>query len=126
MGALEEGRETQSYTLNMRLSGVDDDNLAIALGEKYQGRDCRVWRGFLDDQHCLIDAPQLAFRGRMDTQTVDFESGVIDLSVISRFSDWNRSRVRRFTNEDQQTEYPGDKGLEFVSQMVEKQIVWGQ
>ena len=47
------------------------------------------------------------------------------LTVESRFAAWDRPLVRRYNNADQQTRYPGDKGLEFVEQTAEKQIVWG-
>ena len=36
------------------------------------------------------------------------------------------TRVRRYTAEDQKIDYPNDKGLEFVAEMAEKEIVWGR
>ena len=54
------------------------------------------------------------------------ETATISISVESRLVDWERPRVHRYTNADQQIAYPGDKGLEFVAQMVEKELVWGR
>ena len=36
------------------------------------------------------------------------------------------SRQRRYTSEDQKIDYPNDKGLEFVAEIAEKEIVWGR
>jgi len=34
--------------------------------------------------------------------------------------------TRRYTDADQQSRFPGDKGLEYVPSMQDKQIVWGR
>jgi len=33
---------------------------------------------------------------------------------------------RRYTNEDQQLDYPGDRGMEFVSSIQDVTIYWGR
>lgn len=126
MSSVQESSAIQTYSVTLELSGIPDEALYMALNEHYQGRDCRIWKGFLDENHQFVDTPFVLFRGRMDTQTIDLVEKKISLVVHSRLTDWFRPRVRRFTNEDQQGEYPGDKGFEFVSQMVEKQLIWGQ
>jgi hypothetical protein len=50
----------------------------------------------------------------------------ISLSIVNRLADWERSRNGRYTNEEQQKLYSGDKGLEFMVQAVEKEIFWGR
>ena len=54
------------------------------------------------------------------------KTATVQLSIQSRLVDWDKARIRRYTNEDQQNFFSGDKGLEFVSQMVEKDLVWGR
>ena len=39
--------------------------------------------------------------------------------------DWERSRIRRYTNQDQQQKFSGDKGLEFIQELQEKELFWG-
>ena len=122
---LEEGTDIQSYAVDLSITGLEDIDISIALSDQYKGRDAIIWRGFLDEDHLLIDAPDVAFSGRMSLQEIDFENGAIALTVISRLADWQRANNSRYTNEEQQRRYPGDKGLEFIAQQVEKQIVWG-
>lgn len=123
--SIEESAEVKANGMALTISGVPSDFISDSLNEDYQGRDARVYLGFLDDNLQLIADPMLAFRGRMDTQDISLgQTATISLTLESRLIDWDRPRIRRYTNEDQQNEYPSDKGLEFVSQMVEKEINW--
>ena len=125
ISAVEESVELQAYSLTLRLNGIPVALLAIALGEHYQGRSAVVSLALLDEAHRPVDAPLVLFRGRMDVMRITAgETASIDLVCESRLADWERARVRRFNNADQQQRFPDDKGLEFVPQMVEKELVW--
>jgi hypothetical protein len=54
------------------------------------------------------------------------ETATISVSVENRLIEFQRNRVRRYTAEDQKIDYPSDKGLEFVAEISEKEIVWGR
>lgn len=60
----------------------------------------------------------------MNTEVGD--TATITLSAESRMVTWDRPRTRRYNNEDQQSRYPGDRGFEYVAQMVEKSLIWGR
>ena len=127
ISSTEEGTAVAPQSITATLTGIDLASIAVALGDSYQGRDCRIWEAFLDKDHAIIGAPYLQFRGRMDTQDIELgETATVTLTVRSRLADWRRQRIRRYTNEDQQNQYPGDLGLEFVSQMAERQLIWGR
>ncbi len=122
-----EGADLQARGISLQLSGIPTALVSIALGEHYQGRSCKVWMGLLDSSHVLIADPVLMFDGRMDTMDINMgETAVINVTAESRLSDWERPRIRRYTNEDQQNQYPNDKGFEFVPQMADKQLIWGR
>jgi hypothetical protein len=48
----------------------------------------------------------------------------VTVRLENRLADWERPRLRRYTDEDQQRAHPGDKGFEFVTSTVDKDIVW--
>ena len=122
---VEETAEVKASGVTCTLSGIPSDFISNALNENYQGRDARIYLGLLNNSYTLIVDPILVFRGRMDTQDIRLgRDATISVNIESRLVDWERPRVRRYTNEDQQNQYSGDKGLEFVSQMVEKEIIW--
>lgn len=126
IGTVEEGATLEATGLRLTLSGVPSQHIATALGQVYQGRSCKVWVAPLDSNHQVIADPVMIFHGRMDTMDIDLgETSTITVSAESRLADWDRPRVRRYNHEDQQIDYPGDLGFEFVPQMVEKELRWG-
>lgn len=126
--AIEERSEVPAKGLTLRLSGVDESIRAISLSEHYQGRDARIWFAPLDSDHRPIADPVLVFAGRMDNMEIETgATGVITLSVESRMADWERPRVRRYNDADQQSEYSGDLFFEFAEQLsAGKEILWGR
>jgi len=124
--AVSEGIGLESRGLSFRISGVPQENVAVALGQQYQGRDCKVWLAPLSESYAIIADPVLVFHGRMDVMDIELgETATITVTAESRLADWDRPRVRRYNHEDQQIDYPGDKGFEFVAQMAEKELKWG-
>ena len=65
--------------------------------------------------------------GRMDTMSwSEGETATVSLTVESRLADLERPRARRYTDSDQQAEYPGDLAFQYVQSLVEKEITWGR
>lgn len=50
----------------------------------------------------------------------------ISVTVESDLVDLERSKVRRFTDEDQKAIHPDDRGFEFVNRLQDTEITWGQ
>lgn len=122
---IEEGAALQVYSLSMTLSGIPNDIITKALTESYQGRKCTIWLAVLDDSHNIIDTA-LAFSGRMDVMLIEMDqTSTITLTVENRLADWDRARVLRYTDGDQQMLHPGDTGLLYVAQMVQATLAWG-
>jgi len=126
ISAIEEGQDLQMYGCTLTLSGIAADYVAKCFGVGYSGRSATIYMAALDSNYAILDDPVIIFQGRMDTMPLSLgESSTIQVTVESRLVDWERSRVRRYNNEDQQAEFAGDKGFEFVPQMVEKSLFWG-
>lgn len=125
---IDEGSELQAYGVEMRLRGIPNNLISAALTEHYQGRDAKIWLGTLSPSYALLDTPSIVFAGRMDNMQIQLgpETSEIALSVENRLVDWDRPRIRRYNNADQQAEYPGDLIFEFAEQMVNKTLFWGK
>lgn len=126
---VEEIRETDQLVatgVRFTLSGIPSAIVAMALGEDIQGRRCRAWYAFLDENYQVIDMPPLEFEGRVDVPAIidGGSSGQIVITVESRLADFARPNVRRYNDADQQAQHPGDRFFEFMPQMVEMEIVW--
>lgn len=127
VSSMDEDSELSRTPLTLTLSGIPTDLLAGVLNQHFQGRTATVYLGYLDlTTRQLVADPAIMYRGRMDTPQVERGDTLsITLSVESRFAAWDRPLSRRYNNADQQSRYPGDKGLEFVEQSVDRNIFWG-
>ncbi|WP_454757002.1 hypothetical protein [Cupriavidus campinensis] len=124
---IQEQATLEATGVSMTISGVPSELVSATLNEQYQGRPCRIWVAPLRDDLQIVSQPVRLFSGRMDTMDVEVGStATITVTAESRMVSWDKARVRRYNNEDQQSKYPTDRGFEYVSQMVEKELLWGR
>ncbi len=123
---VQESAELRSYGLTLTLAGVPRDSVAIAMGQHYQGRAGTVWEVVFDPStHLPIADPILVFRGRMDQVVVKLgDPSTIALTMTNRLADWERPRLRRYTDEDQKRGFATDRGFEFVTATTDREIIW--
>jgi len=128
IGEIAETSELKANGITVTLSGITDPLLAKARDEDYQGRELKVLLGAMDASNGVISTPVNVFSGFMDTMVINdsSETATIQIAVENRLIGFERTRVRRYTAEDQLIDFPNDKGLEFVADMAEKEIVWGR
>jgi len=126
ISTVSEKGDIESTSITVGLTGVPSTFISTALNEDYQGRSGKLWLGFIDSAGVLIVDPTLIFSGRMDTMPIVIggNDNKVQITIESRLSDLFRPRIRRYNNADQQERYTGDKGMEFVEQMVEKELIW--
>jgi len=153
VSSIEETTEFKAIGTRVSLSGIPSELLSIALQEDYQGRTLRVYLGAFEVDYAfltqengsyilkedsdfisvftdqdIVAEPIVIFSGRMDIMTIG-EAGntsSIEVTVENRLIDFERTRERRYTSEDQKIDYPSDKGFEFVSSIQDTEIVWGK
>lgn len=124
LDAIEETSETAAKGANLTLSGVPSEVISLALSEPYQGRVCKVYLGVVTDTVNLTEI----FSGYMDMMNIEEGAGAstISLAVENKLIDLERKRVARYTSAYQKSIYPNDKGLDFVEDLQDKEIVWGR
>ena len=84
--------------------------------------------GALNETFQQVEATKLLWRGRVGKYEIT-DAGD-SLSVVvggeSRAIDQRRPAIKRFTDEYQQRQYPGDRFFEYVPQMTEIPILWAR
>jgi hypothetical protein len=87
-----------------------------------------IFLGLFDTNKSVISDVYTLFKGKMDIMKIDEgpESATIVLSLENRLIALDRSKERRYTHEDQQLSFSGDKGFEFVPDLQDKEIIWGK
>ena len=124
---VDEASDQSARGITFSLSGVPSALISVGLNDAYQGRTCSLYIGALDSAGAIVVDPYLMFSGRIDVMAIEDsgDTATILLSGESRLIDLNRPRARRYTHEDQQIDYPGDLGLEYVAGLQDKQLYWG-
>lgn len=113
IGSVSETAELQANGATVTLTGIKQSLVTIARDEPYQGRPLTIRLGALDDSGDLIASPVIIFSGFMDVMTISDsgDSSTISISVENKLIAFERSSVRRYTNEDQKIDHPSDKGF---------------
>jgi len=123
---VEETSEIAARGAKITLDGIDTTLVSLALTESYQGRQGLIYLGALSSQAVVAD-PVLIFDGRMDVMAIEDNGDTVNisLSLESRLIDLERSRVRRYTTEDQKINFPNDRGFDYVADLTDKVVNWG-
>jgi hypothetical protein len=129
MGGISEIEETAQLTasgIQLSLSGIDSFSASQLNFESFRSKTCNVWLGYADADLTNIQTVPI-YSGLVDTveSTDDGKLSSILLSVESKVLDFKRIRKRMRTNEDQQQVYPGDKSLEYILKLQNKNQKWG-
>ncbi len=126
ISAVEETAEMAVRGATLTMTGIPSELLSLALQEPYQGRVCTIYFGVVSGT-TYSGLTQL-FTGYMDEMNIDEGSAfaTIEMKVENKLIDLERARVRRFSSGYQKSVYPNDKGLDFVEDLQDKEIVWGR
>lgn len=124
VSSVEETTEIEAKGATLTMSGIPSSFLSLALDEQYQGRECRIYFGMTSDPSAYVEI----FSGELDQMNISEEGSTCNISVTAEnvLIKLERAVVRRFTNEDQKSRYPSDKGLEFVAGLQDKEVFWGR
>jgi hypothetical protein len=128
VSVIEEGSTLKARGISLTLSGIDTAVLQDVLEDYRQGLPVLVYLGMFDGAGVLIPDPVCSWAGLTDQPTISVsgEQAVIEVAAESELVSWNVSVERRYTNEDQQLDFPGDRGLEYVNSIQEITIFWGR
>lgn len=143
-----ETQDLQANGLQFILTGLPSGLVSLALSEEYSGRECRlhfacmytspVFVGEFTDEFTdeftseatgtLVGDKYTIFSGFMDVMEIQDsgETATITLSAENRLIELKKPKVSRYTPEEQKRRYPGDKGLDFIPQLQDKEITWGR
>ncbi|WP_181008541.1 hypothetical protein [Sphingomonas montanisoli] len=124
------GEETDGSATGVRATLLDipsefRDDIA---DQAQRGAAMQLWFGALNEDLQTITAVKRVWRGRVDTYEVVDSGNSIAVTVAgeSRARDQNRPAIKRFTDEYQQRQYPGDRFFEYLPQMAEVSILWAR
>ena len=124
ISSVEETTEIEAKGATITLSGIPSTILSLALDEPYQGRECRIYFGVTSSPSDYVEI----FSGELDQMNIveEAESCTISVTAENVLIKLERPVVRRFTDQDQKSRYPSDRGLEYIASLQDKEIFWGR
>jgi hypothetical protein len=133
-----ESNDLSPKGIAVSLSGVPSDLLATALGQVEHGRVATIWLGLIESVEDttttpstyslgLVDAPYEIYAGFTDVTHVSEqgETSTISVNIENRLIALEIAKSRRYTDEIQKSDYPNDKGMEFVTGLQDKTFKFG-
>ena len=125
---VEDTQEVKSTHMTVSLNGMDNTVLSYALTENYQNRDITFFLGFLMAGTSEIAGTLTLFKGRMVSLNIfDTPEGArVDIDCENRLLDLTRPSNFRYTKESQNFLFSGDKGLDRINSLQDRQILWGR
>jgi hypothetical protein len=128
LGTVEPAQESASgpKPINFKLTGVPASFRSLALQENVQGKSVSILLAIFDPVTYEIADAVPEWQGTLDVMdwADDGSTGVISVSAESAGVDLLRGVSVRYTDQDQQRLFLGDKGLEYVVAQGDKSITW--
>lgn len=112
--------------ITILLSGIPVELLTDAINAVRQNSIATVWVGLLDANGSIVGDPVQVFQGSLDVPTITEGASTASISITAEnpLIDLNRAPSRRFTDVDQQLDYPGDTGFFQVQLLQDYLTVW--
>ena len=124
ISSVTETTEMEAKGATLSMSGIPSSFLSVALQEPYQGRECRIYFGMTSNPSAYVEV----FSGELDQMNIEesAETAVVSVTAENVLVKLERPVVRRFSDQDQKSRFPNDKGLEYVAGLQDKDILWGR
>lgn len=134
ISGLSQTRQLVSDKVQLKLAAISTEVQALAVTDRAdaEGRSCYIWFQLFDEKWQTLGARIPAFWGTMQrislerTASTDDSGGVraVEIEVENAFAARARVPARYYTDQDQQTQYPGDKFFRFVSAQQTDTVIW--
>ena len=126
ISAIGESADVAAVGFSATLSGFPSGLITLAESLGRQGYSGKLWLACFDSAGALIADPYLLRRGMFDITVIERsgETCTISAQYEDRLVDLERPRARYYTSEDQQIDYPGDLGFDYVPSLQDMDILW--
>ena len=125
---VEESSTLQMNGISVALTGIKSSLVSSALTAQYTNRDAALYMGLYNASGSVIADVYTLFKGKMDVLNIteQADTATITLNIESRLVSFEQPLNRMLTLEDQQVDYSSDLGFEFISDLQDKEIIWGK
>lgn len=120
---------TEAAQVSFKLSGVSPEIVTAVQNSSsmVKGRDVTIFIQFFDDNNCPLDNPYAIWAGVMDVMrysAIGADKRDVTLTAEGLFTNRNHPPYSFYTDKDQQARFQYDRGLEYVSTLINKTVTW--
>lgn len=111
--------------VTLELSGIPVELVTDAINSVRQNSIATIWLGLMNGTDVIGDPVQL-FQGSLDVPTITEGATTCNISITCEnpLIDLGRAPSRRYTDVDQQIDFPGDTGFFQVQLLQDYNLVW--
>jgi len=128
IGSVEESDSLDAKSLQFTLNSAQLEWLALAVGDvnEYRGRTAKLYFCPLDENYNLIGAPELCWRGSMDSISIGIEGeeGSIILKCEGAAYGLRKRKPLRLNAAQHKSIYPVDTGLDYLTDLIAHPQLW--
>lgn len=119
ISSLPQNTEMTAENMRLTLSGIPSTLAGDAINSVRLFGSVTLWMAFLDQNNNVIPDPLQMWQGATDVPTLSdgADTCTLDITVENSLLALNQSSNRRYTTLDQQLDFPGDAGFDFLSAM---------
>lgn len=131
LGEISAARESNNasgpMSVELTLNGLDSDMIRESLVLGSRGREGRLMFVVMSESGEM--AADILFSGRMDAARFNYGGNAgdntITVPLVDRMAEWSRQGTERWTDENHQLRYPGDRFFYAIAQIANWPIYWG-
>jgi len=125
IGVINESSELVDQPINLGLSSIDSSIIDAIKTDDVYGRDANIYIGVLDVDGGLVGTPTNWVAGYMDTTSIVIgDQNSISIKIQTKSAKLRQKNNKRWTLEDHQFKYPGDRFFEFLPYVILAQPTW--
>lgn len=116
---------TSPKDLNLTLSLIDSQMMALALNERVVGGSVKIAIcAFAEDGS--VAAAATAYTGSITgVSAITGDENTVTYSCANEMNEWDKVCSWRYNDDSHQQRYPGDRFFRYTGQMAERTIAWG-
>lgn len=121
----ESGEASSPLATDLTLSGLDPDIIRETSINGCRGRPGKLmFVAVAEDGSYAVDT---LLSGRMDAARFAYgrEDNQVQVPVVDRMAEWDRTGTERWTDEQQRARHDGDRFFRAVAQLANSPIYWG-
>ena len=125
LDAVTETLSLKIRSVSFELTTVNTNNITPAFNTNFEGVPVTIYKAILDTDDTILHS-WITFQGELESFELDETQAdsVIRWTATDRLVIYDRLRSRRTNDQEQQTYFSGDLGLEFVGQYMN--LSWGR